>query len=206
MSAPLNNYLFGEHFKRMHGMSVEDALSGKVAKINDTLLTPEDYDDAWAGSRIGKGMRPFAESHAELIQPTDVSATIHQFQRERGEHLVGNPHRVAAGLRDLTQAMRGASRENETTLYRGARRAPSLDIGESKDKALSFSSDVNVARSFAAPRGGSRGAIFKAAPGLVRGVPLSELGGMPRTVGEKRRPEAEWLIDPASVPTEWPKK
>jgi hypothetical protein len=206
MSAPLNNYLFGEHFKRIHGMSVDDALSGKVAKINDTLMSAEEYDDAWKGSRIGAGMRPFAESHADFIKPTDVSHTVAQFQMERGEHLIGNPHRVAASLRDLTDAVRGNSRENDVTLYRGARRLPSLDVGESKDTALSFTPDLNVARSFAAPRGNSRGSIFKAAPGLVRGVPLSEIGGIRRTVGDKRRPEAEWLVDPTSVPTEWPKK
>lgn len=97
MVAPLNNYLFGDNFKRLHGMSVDQALSGKVANINDALMTPEEYDDAWSGSRIGKGMRPFAESHAELIKPTDVSRTVRNFQREYGEHLIGNPHRVAAG-------------------------------------------------------------------------------------------------------------
>lgn len=206
MVAPLNNYLFGDNFKRLHGMSVDQALSGKVAKINDTLMSAEEYDDNWAGTKIGKGMRPFAESHAELIQPTDVSRTVRNFQREYGEHLIGNPHRVAAGLRDLTSAVRSTGRENDVTLYRGARRPPSLDIGESKDTALSFTPDLHVARSFSAPRGNSRGEVFKAAPGLVRGVPLEELGGMPRTVGKSRRPEAEWLIDPLSVPTEWPKK
>lgn len=206
MSAPLNNYLFGEHFKRIHKMSVEDALSGKIAKINDSLMSPEEYDNAWSGSRIGAGMRPFSETHSELIKPTDVSATVRQFQMERGEHLVGNTYRVAASLRDLTDAVRGNSRENDLMLYRGARRSPSADIGETRDNALSFTPDLNVARSFAAPRGNSRGSIFKAAPGLVRGVPLSEIGGIRRTVGDKRRPEAEWLVDPASVPTEWPKR
>jgi hypothetical protein len=102
--------------------------------------------------------------------------------------------------------VRSGSRENDVTLYRGARRSPAEDIGASKDNALSFTPDRHVARSFAAPQGTSRGEIFKAAPGLVRGVPLEELGGMPRTVGKNRRPEAEWLIDPQSVPTEWPKK
>lgn len=187
-------------------MSVEDALSGKVAKINDALMSPEEYDSAWSGSRIGAGMRPFAESHADYIKPTDVSETVRKFQMERGEHLIGNPYRVAANLRDLTQTVRSASRENDVTLYRGARRTPSLDVGESKDTALSFTPDLHVARSFAAPRGSSRGSIFKAAPGLVRGVPLSEIGGVRRTVGESRRPEAEWLVDPSSVPSEWPKR
>ena len=206
MAAPLNNYLFGDHFKAVHGMTVDEALSGKVAKINSTLMSAEDFDDFWTGTRIGKGMRPFAESHADKMQPTDVGATVRKFQREHGEHLIGDSHRVAASLRDLTQAVRSGSRENDVTLYRGARRSPAEDVGASRDKALSFTPDRHVARSFAAPQGTSRGEIFKAAPGLVRGVPLEELGGMPRTVGKNRRPEAEWLIDPQSVPTEWPKK
>jgi len=205
----LSNYLFGEHFKAFHGMSVDEALSGKVAKINRNLVTPDEYDHAmtWFSDRDGRVSKPFAEKHADYIKPTDVGETVREFQREHSEHLVGtNPHHIAAKLRDLTTAVRDAGRENEVTLYRGAKRNPSLDVGESRDKALSFTSDLHVARSFAAPRGGSRGEIFKAAPGLVRGVPLSDLGGMPRTVGATRRPEKEWLIDPASVPTEWPKR
>ena len=45
MAAPLNNYLFGDHFKALHDMSVDEALSGKVAKINNTLMSAEEFDD-----------------------------------------------------------------------------------------------------------------------------------------------------------------
>ena len=206
MAATLNQYLFGEHYKALHDMTVDEALSGKVAKINNTLMSAEDFDDFWTGTRIGKGMRPFAESHADMMQPTDVGTTVRSWQRGPSNILVGDSHHVAAVLRDLTQAVRTTSRANDAPLYRGATRAPSEDVGASRDTALSFTSDRHAARSFTASQGRGRGAIFKAAPGLVRGVPLEELGGRPMTVGKNRRPEAEWLIDPQSVPTEWPKK
>jgi hypothetical protein len=212
MAAPLNNYLFGDHFKALHGMSVDEALSGKVAKINSTLMSAEEFDDTWKGTRIGKGMRPFAESHADMMQPTDVGATVRSWQRGPSNILVGDSHRVAAVIRDLTHAVRTTSRANDAPLYRGAHRSPSADVGVAKDNALSFTSDRHAAVSFTVYQkhglriSGHRGAIFKAAPGLVRGVPLDELGGRPMTVGKNRRPEAEWLVDPQSVPTEWPKK
>lgn len=212
MAAPLNNYLFGDHFKALHGMTVDEALSGKVAlhSFNGVKkrMSPEEHDSMMKDAgRYGEGLLPFAESHANAIQPTDVGATVRGWQRDTSNPLIGpNVYHIAARLRDLTQAVRSGGRTNDVPLYRGATRSPSEDVGASRDNAISFSSDRHATRSFTADMGRGRGAIFRAAPGLVRGVPLEELGGRPMTVGKNRRPEAEWLIDPQSVPTEWPKK
>ncbi|CAB4185826.1 hypothetical protein UFOVP1130_137 [uncultured Caudovirales phage] len=212
MAAPLNNYLFGDHFRLDRGLTVDEALSGKVAvhSFNGVRkrMSPEEHDSMMKDAgRYGEGLLPFAESHANAIQPTDVGETVRGWQRNTSNPLIGpNAYHIAARLRDLTQAVRSGGRENDVTLYRGARRSPLLDIGDSKDIALSFSSDRHAARHFTASVGTGRGEIFRAAPGLVRGVPLEELGGRPMTVGRNRRPEAEWLIDPQSVPIEWPKK
>ena len=188
-------------------MTVDEALSGKVAKLGQRMVSGEEHDDAWKGTRIGKGLRPFAEVHHELIQPTDVSKTVQQMQGNWGsDHLAGNEHRVAAKLRDLTHAVKSASSSNEIPLYRAAMRTPLEDIGASRDTPLSFTSDRYVADHFLKKATQGRGAIFKAAPGLVRGVNLNDLGGRTVRVGPNSRPEAEWLIDPQSVPTEWPKK
>jgi hypothetical protein len=202
----LNNYLFAEQFKNMHGMTVDQALSGKVAKINSTLVTPEEMDE-FDKSFTGKRKHvPFAESHAQRLTEGDVPRFLRGYQGNWDTHLIGNEHQVAATLRDLTKVVRDNSRPNPVALYRGAGRSPSEDIGKQKTRPLSFTDDRYVARSFAALGHINKRQIYKANTNMVRGVPLAEIGGIPRTVGRNKRLESEWFVLPESIPEKWPEK
>jgi len=203
----LNNYLFAEQFENMHGMTVDQALSGKVAKINRKLVTPEEMDEFDKSFTNPKHKHvPFAESHARWLSKSNVPEFINRYQSNYQTHLVGNEHQIAATLRDLTNIIRDRSRPNPSPLYRGAGRSPSEDIGKSKTTPLSFTDDRYVAHSFAALGHINKRQIYKADTNMVRGIPLSELGGIPRTIGKNRRPESEWFVLPESVPERWPEK
>lgn len=203
----LNNYLFAEQFENMHGMTVDQALSGKVAKINSKLVTPEEMDefDKSFTNRRHKHV-PFAESHAQRLNEGDVPKFLKGYQGNWNSHLIGDETQVAATLRDLTKVVRDNSRPNPTALYRGAGRSPSEDIGKQKTSPLSFTDDRYVARSFLALGTINKRQIYKASPNTVRGVPLAEIGGIPRTVGRNKRPESEWFVLPESIPEKWPQK
>lgn len=202
----LNNYLFAEQFENMHGMTVDQALSGKIAKINSRLVTPEEMDE-FDKSFTGKRKHvPFAETHAKRLSESNVPEFINRYQGNFQTHLVGNEHRLAATLRDLTNTVRDRSRPNSSPLYRGAGRSPSEDIGKSKTTPLSFTDDRYVARSFAALGHINKRQIYKADTNMVRGVPLAEIGGIPRTVGRNKRPESEWFVLPESIPEQWPEQ
>ena len=202
----LNNYLFAEQFENMHGMTVDQALSGKVAKINSTLVTPEEMDEFDKSFSNRKGFVPFAERHAQRLTEGDVPRFLRGYQGNWNSHLIGDETQVAATLRDLTKVVRDNSRPNPTALYRGAGRSPSEDIGKQKTSPLSFTDDRYVARSFAALGHINKRQIYKANPNTVRGVPLAEIGGIPRTVGRNKRLESEWFVLPESVPEKWPEK
>ena len=202
----LNNYLFAEQFENLHGMTVNQALSGKVAKINSTLVTPEEYDEFNKSFSNRKGFVPFAERHAQRLSEGEVPRFLRGYQGNCISHLIGDETQVAATLRDLTKVVRDNSRPNPTALYRGAGRSPSEDIGKQKTSPLSFTDDRYVARSFAALGHINKRQIYKANPNTVRGVPLAEIGGIPRTVGRNKRLESEWFVLPESVPEKWPEK
>lgn len=201
----LNNYLFGRHFKAQRGMSIEDALSGKIAEHNYEQMSPEAYDSMMKDAgKYGEGLRPFAELHADLTQPTDVGQTVTKLQGNfPGEHLVGNQYRVAASLRDLTHVVRTQGQTNTMPLYRGAPASPIEQIGETKDTSLPFTPHRAVAVNFARAKGGR---VYEAEPGSVRGVILTEIGGRPRTTGKSSLLEQEWLIDPLSITSKMPSK
>lgn len=203
-SEHVNNYLFNDAFTRTHGMSVEQALRGNLIRVDDgsgnKFMSPEEYQEHWKGTKKYSTTlaSQWREQHQASIAPTDVTKTIRRFQGNYGtsEILVGNPSRVAAELRDLTHLVRSEKRVNDISLYRGARRDPELDIGTQEDNLLSFSEDHRVAKTFA--NQGSRGLIYKAAPGTVEGIPVNQFGGVRRTVGKNNREEREWLITPES--------
>lgn len=201
----LNNYLFAEHFEHMHGMTVDQALSGKVAKINRILVTPEKYDEFHKGLTSKREYEPFAEMHARSTESGDIPGFLKRYQGNWSTHLVGNPYQIAATLRDLSNVARQQSMPNPVTLYRGAGQSPSLDIGPQKTHPLSFTDDRYVARSFAALKSGMDKKIYKAKPNTVRSVKLSDIGGIRRTVGSGKREESEYFVLPESVPQEWPK-
>lgn len=205
----MNKYLFATQFEMLHGLSVDDALSGEKLKMtvgNDThFLTPEEYENFWP--KTSKLHKPgfateWRQRHAEnMARPRDTGEIIRKIQGNYGttEFLVGDVHSRAADLRDLTTLMRTQSRPNEKPLYRGAYLPPKEDIREGKDRPLSYSEDRRVAEVFATPTPSGRRAVFEAAPNQVRGLPLKEFGGIKRTVGKNNLDEREWLVDPQSI-------
>ena len=206
----LNKYLFDEMYEGMHGLSVSEALSGHVAKISGIgkrrFYSPEEYDEimgVWEKQR-----KPYKEIHSKQTGPTDVEQTIRRYQMVNPVEafLAGDELNVAAELRDLTNVMRQKSRLNEVTLYRGAHREPAVDAG--KTRPLGFTPDVNSVKHYTSDGwdGRGRAPIWKAKPGTVRGIPLSEIGGRPMTVGRTRRRDNEWFVLPESVPEKWPEK
>jgi len=202
----LNNYLFAEQFENIHKMTVDQALSGKIAKINSTLVTPEEMDEFDKSFSNRKNFVPFAERHAQRLTEGDVPKFLRGYQGNWNTHLVGDETQIAATLRDLTKVVRDNSRPNPSPLYRGAGRSPSEDIGKSKTTPLSFTDDRYVARSFVALGHINKRQIYKANTNMVRGVPLAEIGGIPRTVGRNKRLESEWFVLPESIPEKWPEK
>jgi len=202
----LNNYLFAEQFEHMHGMTVDQALSGKVARINRTLMTPEEYDEFNKSFTSKREHVPFAEMHARLTESGDIPGFLKRYQGNWNTHLTGSPYEIAATLRDLSNVARQQSMPNPVTLYRGAGQSPSLDIGPQKTSPLSFTDDRYVARSFAALNKMNSKQIYKAKPNMVRSVKLSDIGGIKRTIGSGKREESEYFVLPESVPQEWPNK
>lgn len=202
----LNNYLFAEQFQHMHGMTVDQALSGKIAKINSTLVTPEEYDEFNKGFTSKRERVPFAEMHAKNMESGDIPDFLKRYQGNWNTHLTGSPYQIAATLRDLSNVARQQSMPNPVPLYRGAGLSPSLDIGPQKTRPLSFTDDRYVAKSFASLDKMNSKQIYKAKPNMVRSVKLSDIGGIKRTVGSGRRDESEYFVLPESIPQEWPKK
>jgi hypothetical protein len=215
-SEHLNNYLFDEMYKRVHGLSIEQTLQGyaRLFSTSPRIFTPEEHKEIHEAFRKRtKKEKSWEDMQNAIAQPTDTRQTIKDFQW--GRHLIGWPTPVARQLRDLTKLVRGYARKNDVVLYRGAFRTPAEDIGPGKTTPLSATNDRYVARSFASGSydaimgGGVRppgpkkvGRIYKFKEGTVRGIPLIEFGGVPRTVGRGYRKESEWLILPESIEEE----
>jgi len=218
----LNNYLFGELFEQMHGITIDDALSGNKVKMmgidnkrnpGSQWFTPEEHDEVFKQFSNPKlkerGERGWREIHKELTAPTDPEQTIRKYQTVNPVSMFvshGNPYQNAAQLRDLTSHLRNSSRPNEVKLYRGAKRPPNVDAG--RDRPLGFTPDHYAARTYALTgKVGERTPIFKADIGTVRGVPLREVGGNSMYVSKQaRRRDNEWLVLPESIPEKWPEK
>lgn len=210
-SKHVNKYLFGELFEQMHGITIDDALSGNKVKMvgihnerdpGSQWFTPEEHDEVME--------KPWSEIHSKLTAPTDPEATVRKYQLVNPvQHFIagGSLYENAAQLRDLTPFLRNASRANEVPLYRGANRPPAVDSG--RDRPLGFTPDRYAAVSYTKDRwdGRGRGQIFKASAGTVKGVPLREIGGNQMYVNKKtKRRDYEWLVLPETIPQEWPDK
>lgn len=200
MSAPLNQYLFGERFKLLHGLSVDEALTGhSVHPFSREVMGPDDSEEFWGELRPND--QPWKEQVEEIVAGTsDPAAMIKSWARDHTELLVGTQHPAvkARNLRDLTKELRLEGRTPDRPLYRGASIPPEEQIKSRPDEALSFTEDRHVATSFARG-GGARGHVYRREPAGLRGLFVPDFVERERTVGRNQRPEREWLIDPTTI-------
>lgn len=186
-------YLFGEQFRNWRGLTVDQALEGYVPDGSGGVFTPDEWEDHL--KRTHPHNAPYKERiEKSLSETTPISDILHNWAMNHKSFLTGQPHRVARNLRDLTNEMNTSSKVNDTTLYRGAARPPSVDA--EGNRPLSYTNDPYVARSFSAM---NEGKIWKQEAGTISGLHLPDYVERQRTVGRGRRPEREWLIDPNSI-------
>lgn len=190
--------LFSQQFQAYHDLTPEQYLSGmSMSRLgNEKIIhnTPEERDefDKEMYPKYYKG--PYRERLEETLStPTNIPEFIRNLRSHPGNAAVGDPLVVARDLRGFTEEMDRNAKVNPRMLYRGARKAPSEDV---KDyRPLSFSESRAAANVFAKE---SRGEVFKAQAGSVRGLRMKDYGVEPMTVGPRRVSEAEWLVDPKS--------
>lgn len=188
------SYLFGEQFRNLRGLTVDQALTGHGVRASTREVRSPEEEEEYDNHFRQSDEAPWRERIAETMsEHTPMPKILRKWTEDSSLFLVGNIYEVARDLRDLTHEMGTAGRVNENTLYRGARNAPIEDVVG--HNALSFTEDQYVARSFAA-RGGK---IWKQPAGTVRGLYIPDYVERQRTVGSGRRPEREWLIDPDSI-------
>lgn len=179
-------------------MEVDQALSGHWLNHSREVMPPEAHEEYWKPV-LKQKYRPWAEQVQEATETVhEPEALLRDWAMDHKTFLVGmNIPKIASRVRDFTGLMQEAV-PNENTLYRGAKRSPQEDVASDPDYPLSFTEDRHVATSFKAQYG-KRGAIFKMAPHTARGLRLEDYGVNVRTVGQNRRKESEFLVDPSSI-------
>lgn len=194
--------LLGSVFHRSHGMTPEQALSGYQKHVFGSerfIVPPEEADEFYEKSWGKKRARPWAEEFEEIkstAKATPIDKQLHEWAMgHEGMTTTMSPYHKALDLRELTNVMDTQAEYNPVRLYRGAVRTPELDAHP--DRPLSFTTDPNVAFSFA-KTGNARGQVIKVEPGTVRGLDFEKYGVNRRTVGRNSRKESEWLVDPLS--------
>lgn len=206
MNANLNSHLFADSFHQFRGMTVEQAAQGYGYPFGrgggNELQPPEEVDEInkHYAKKFNRPFIPAREAAEETMsQHRPVEDLVGSWARNHKEIMVGtNDAAIARDVMDLGSEIRTNSRMNEVKLYRGADISPAEQAAKAPDRPLSFTEDHHVARSFA-KSGGSRGSIFHAHAGSVRGIYVPDYVPRQRTVGQSQRPEREWLIDPGSV-------
>ena len=181
--------LFSEQFQRNQGISPEDLLSGFTPDYKNKIIHPPTDQSV---------------EHASSARPDPIKDILSSWKRSSDDFFVGDRLQIASNLDELTKRMRDDSQVNTVPLYHGGLIPPhEAAIEDNRPaNAIPYSEDHHVARSFAKTEGyggGPSGKIFKAKPGQVRGLNLVQFGVDFMTVGQSRRPEREWLIDPDSI-------
>lgn len=205
-SHSLNNHLFDRAFQHFRGMTLDQAVRGYTYS-GGKLYSPEESDeidremDEFRRKR-GKDVPfrpPAAERASEIAgQHRPIEHIVNDWAMNHRTLMVGtNTVGIARDLLDLGREIKSNSRTPEVKLYRGATVSPQEQVKSAPDLPLSFTEDPHVARSFA--KSGSKGTIFHALPGSVRGIYVPDYVKRQRTVGQGRREEREWLVDPASI-------
>lgn len=191
---------FSKQFQAYHGLTPEQYLSGmSQSTIGGQIFvhnTPEERDD-WIKENLGQRhyRGPYREGLGQILStPANIPQVIAKYRHGPSEvGVTMNPLAVARDLRDLTAEMSANARTNDRILYRGAERPPIKDA--ENNQPISFSENRGAANAFAKS---SRGEVFKAARGTVRGLRMADYGVTPMTVGPRNISEAEWLVDPLS--------
>jgi hypothetical protein len=188
-------YLLGGQFQRLHGLSVDQALSGHwLMPRTREVMPPEAHDEMH--DTLSRGRTPWQERVAQDVeQRHEPRNMLRDWAYNHTQFLVGSPMHVATKLRDFTGLMREEGTPNTAPIYRGSAVPPHEILAKTPDSPLSFSTDRYVAQSFR----GRGGVITKLPPNSARGLLLSNYGAAFRTVGRGRRPESEFLADPESL-------
>lgn len=194
----INRILFADQFRRLHGMTVEQAKQG-YSNFSNTLLTPEETEETWNFLGRHKKEGPWKEHVASVLERhTPIENLVSNWASDHTSFLVGQSASVARDITDFSHEMNTQAKSIPTRVYRGAKLSPQEQITRSPDAPLSFTEDQHVARSFA-KSGGMRGNIFKVDPGQAKGLYVPDYVGRQRTVGQGRRPEREWIVDPDTL-------
>lgn len=211
----LNSHLFDSDFQRLHGMSLQQAAEGYagrshvVAKhLGKDLVSPEEQDEVWdtwkRTNQLGAITPPEGPvrevSERFFSEPVNVENVVKDWMMDHKTFLVGNPRSVARNTIALSNEIRGG-RTPDVPIYRGGSEDLPTRLEQSPDIPISFTQDPYVARSFASEsyRGRGRGQTIKLPPRTGSGIFVPDYVERQRTVGQGRRPEQEWLMDPSSL-------
>ena len=195
----MRSRLFDQSFQQFRGLSLDQALQGyQFSYDHNRVLHPDEVDEI--RQRFRRGGPPTAEQAAEVAgQHRPIGDVVHDWTMNTRDIMVGT-HTVAIArdLIDLGNEIESSSRPTERKTYRGANLEPAQQVARRPDMPLSFTEDQHVARSFA-KGGGGRGSIFHAQAGSMSGIFVPDYVPRERTIGQGRRPEREWLINPRSI-------
>jgi hypothetical protein len=214
----LNNHLFDSNFQRFHGMSLQQASEGYAGRshivsrhLGKDLVSPEEQDEVWdtwkRANQLGAikpPEGPVREVNKQFFsEPVDVGSVVKDWMMDHKTLLVGGPQHVARNTIALSNEIRGG-RTPDVPIYRGGAEDLPARLEKSPDLPISFTQDPYVAKSFAseAYRGRGQGQTIKLPPRSGRGLFVPDYVERQRTVGQGRRPEQEWLMDPSSLRTQ----
>lgn len=197
--------LFSRQFELMHGLTVDQALSGHM-RINGRVFSPEELEED--NKRLSEYYKqrgtPDSKAFLNVINkepptPVPIDTQLRNWARNHTTMLVGNTRQIASNIKHINEHFSQTAKPNEVPIYRGADRSPQEAVQGDPTYPLAFSTDRFVATSFAKKSyRGKKGSIYRVDPGQSRGLLLSDYGVATRTVGQSRRPEAEFLADPSS--------
>lgn len=191
--------LFAESFKQFRGLTLDQALQGFEYDYSQRRpVHPDEVDEV--RKRFRPGGPSTSERAAEIAsQHRPIEHIVKDWMMNHKEMMVGTGTvHIARDLIDLGNEIRGSAKTPETKIYRGAAISPQEQVSRTPDIPISFTEDSNVAFSFA-KAGNSRGKVFHAQAGAAKGLFVPDYVTRERTVGQNRRPEREWLIDPDSL-------
>lgn len=175
--------------------------------LGKSLVSPEEQDEVWdewkRTNQLGAMKAPegpVREAVGSFFrEPVDVGQVAKDWMMDHTTLLVGGSRSVARNAIALGSAIREGQTPT-SRIYRGSAVSPQDQAQREPDLPISFTEDHHVARSFARPSNrGSGGRIHKVDPTTERGLFIPDLVGRERTVGQSRRPEREWLIDPNTI-------
>lgn len=195
----MRKILLSDQFERVHGLTPSDYLLGKsVVRFGKEAHVFNTLDDRDAFDKeLARTSHPYSEHYSRVLEsPSDIPSALSTHRGDALDVLVGDPMRVAKRLQDLTNELDVRSVANTRPLYRGSKVSPQqlahLNV------PIPFSERKAAASVFAK---NSQGEVYTAPKGSVRGLRLADYGVRPMTVGPRRVPEDEWLIDPLSITT-----